>query len=48
MLPARQPTMVGQEDVRIPADRPPGAYVVSVSAAVAEGNVRYNFRVVVE
>lgn len=45
VLPARQPTMAGEEGVRIAADLPPGVYVVSVSASVAEGEVRYNFRV---
>jgi hypothetical protein len=29
-------------------DAPPGVYVICVTAPVAEGNARYNFRVAVE
>jgi hypothetical protein len=46
-IPVSQPGMVGQEKVRIAADLPPGVYVISVAASVPEGDVRYNFRVLV-
>ncbi len=48
VLPARQPTMVGEEGVGITTDLPPAVHVVPVSASVAEGDARYNFRVSVE
>ncbi len=41
--------MTGQGAVGVKMDVPPGAYVVSVSAAsVEEGNARYSFRVIAE
>lgn len=46
-LPVEVPEMSGQKAVRVEMDVPPGVYVVSVSASVAEGNARYNFRVLV-
>lgn len=48
VLSIRVPEVVGQETVGVRMEVPPGFYVVSVSASVEEGNVRYGFRVVVE
>ncbi len=48
VLRSRQPESVGDKLVGIPLDLAPGVYVISVAASVAQGNARYNFRVLVE
>lgn len=47
VIPVKQPEMIGGKRVRVTADLTPGVYVVSVAASVAEGDARYNFRVLV-
>ncbi|MGB3634536.1 MAG: hypothetical protein WA982_10895 [Rubrobacteraceae bacterium] len=47
VLPVTQPETVGQQKVLVTANLPPGVYVISVSASVPEGDVRYNFRVLI-
>ena len=42
------PEVVGEKNVGVEMDVPPGVYAVSVSASVEEGNARYGFGVVVE
>lgn len=48
VLPLSSPDSAGRKRTKISAKLSPGVYVVSVAAAVAEGGVRYNFRVAVE
>lgn len=48
VLPMSSPDSAGRKRTKISAKLSPGVYVVSVAAAVAEGGVRYNFRVAVE
>ena len=48
VLPLSRPELAVRKRVRVKADLPVGVYVVSVAAAVSEGGVRYNFRVLVE
>lgn len=48
VLPLSRPELAARKRVRIEAALPAGIYVVSVAAAVSEGGVRYNFRVLVE
>lgn len=48
VLPLSRPELAVRKRVRIEADLPDGVYVVSVAAAVSEGGVRYNFRILVE
>lgn len=48
VLPVEISEMTGQGAVGVKMDVPPGAYVVSVSASVEEGNARYSFRVIAE
>lgn len=48
VLPLARSETAGRKRTRIEANLPRGVYVVSVAAAVSEGGVRYNFRVLVE
>lgn len=48
VLRVRQSETINHKRIKVMANLPSGVYVVSITASVPEGDVRYNFRVAVE